>query len=305
MAMAWLKTNETVLIGTAAPGLQTDGTADNDTLTGGSDDDLLSGLAGNDALSGLAGNDTLSGGTGADKIDGGVGNDLLFGGGRNDRIFARAGDDVLMGGVSNDALFGGAGLDSASYAGALTGGVIVRLLFGDASGAYGTDTLVSIENIIGSGGNDILAGDNTANAIDGGLGDDRLLGRYGDDVVRGGAGADTFFGGRGSDTLYGDAGDDVLNGNIGEDALFGGDGADQFQFSMDTSRVNRDTVGDFEVEVDTLVFGKMGAEDPAVTFTAGDAGTTIVTIGDAADPDYVISVTTTAGVLTTDDIVFV
>jgi Ca2+-binding RTX toxin-like protein len=305
MAMSMLETTETTLIAVAALGLNTVGTADNDTLTGGADDDLLSGLGGKDLLSGLAGNDTLSGGTGADKLDGGVGNDILYGGGSSDRIFARGGDDVLVGGVSDDALFGGGGNDTVSYAGTLTDGVTVRLLFGTATGAYGADTLVNIENITGSGGNDILAGNNTANAIDGGVGDDRLLGRYGDDVVRGGDGNDVFFGGRGSDTLYGDAGDDILNGNIGTDVLYGGDGADQFLFLMDSSKVNADTVGDFAVGEDKLAFGAMGAEPPAIAFAAGADGTTIVTIGDAEDPSYVITVTTTGGTLTNDDVLFV
>ncbi len=305
MATSMLKMNETVLIGTAAIGLITVGTPDNDTLTGSVDDDVLSGLAGKDLLSGLAGNDTLSGGTGEDKLDGGVGNDILYGGGSNDRIFARSGDDLLSGGVSDDALFGGGGNDTVSYAGTLTDGVTVRLLFGTATGAYGTDTLVNIESIIGSGGNDILAGNATDNTIDGGAGNDRLLGRFGDDIVRGGDGSDTFFGGRGSDTLYGGAGDDALKGNAGTDVLYGGDGADQFQFTMDTSMVNTDTVGDFDVGIDKLTFAADGEADRAIAFAAGADGATIVTVGDVDDPSYVITVTTTGGTLAADDILFV
>jgi Ca2+-binding RTX toxin-like protein len=305
MATSMLKTNETFLIGAAAVGLNTVGTPDNDTLTGGVDDDLLSGVAGKDFLSGLAGNDTLSGGTGEDKLDGGEGNDILYGGGSNDRIFGRGGNDVLSGGVSDDALYGGGGSDTVSYAGTLTDGVTVRLLFGTATGAYGADTLVNIENIIGSSGNDILAGNATDNTIDGGAGNDRLLGRFGDDVVRGGDGGDTVFGGRGSDTLYGGAGDDALKGNVGTDVLYGGDGADQFLFTMDTSKVNTDTVGDFEVGIDKLTFAADAGPDRALAIAAGADGATIVTIGDAEDPSYIITVTTTGGTLTNDDILFV
>ncbi|KJV06864.1 calcium-binding protein, partial [Methylocucumis oryzae] len=64
------------------------GTAADDTLTGGVGDDSISGLVGNDVLSGMAGNDTLNGGAGDDTLNGGIGNDTYqFGvGSGNDSI---------------------------------------------------------------------------------------------------------------------------------------------------------------------------------------------------------------------------
>ena len=56
----------------------------------------------------------------------------------------------------------------------------------------GIDTLVSIENLIGSNYNDTLIGDTGANVINGGLGNDTLIGGLGNDTLIGGAGSDTF-----------------------------------------------------------------------------------------------------------------
>src|SRR5262249_56749019 len=81
--------------------------------------------------------------------------------------------------------------DTAGYA-ADTLGVNVDLELGTASGAEaGNDTLVSIENVEGGLGNDIIRGDAGANRLLGGDGDDRLAGRGGDDFLDGGGGSDT------------------------------------------------------------------------------------------------------------------
>ena len=72
------------------------------------------------------------------------------------------------------------------------------------------DKLTSIENVTGSGFNDVLIGDDEANRLAGGDGDDYLIG--GDDILDGGAGADTLDGGADSvrDTLTGGAGNDIF-----------------------------------------------------------------------------------------------
>ena len=99
-------------------------------------------------------------------LDGGAGNDLLRG---------DFGNDVLIGGLGNDTLEGGTGIDTASYAGAsgtvqvnlepfsvppgdYDGLPAVELPGGTAIGAAGTDTLVDIENLIGSAFTDLLVG---------------------------------------------------------------------------------------------------------------------------------------------------
>ncbi|UPY35439.1 Calx-beta domain-containing protein [Sediminicoccus sp. KRV36] len=121
-----------------------EGTANADTIAGTSNNDIIRGFAGNDSLTGAGGDDVIEGGDGMDALFGNEGNDSLFGG--ND-------DDELVGGPGNDSLTGNAGSDRANFA-ALGQAVTVTL---DASGngtavsaSAGTDTLVSIERILGS-----------------------------------------------------------------------------------------------------------------------------------------------------------
>ena len=84
----------------------------NDTLT--VEDDVTNGVelngdAGDDMLTGGLGNDTVDGGDGNDSaVDGGVGDDMLYGGAGNDDLDGGAGMDTLDGGAGMDTLTGGA-----------------------------------------------------------------------------------------------------------------------------------------------------------------------------------------------------
>ncbi len=143
--------------------------------TGTEQDDFLSGDENNNVISGFGGNDHLSGGTGA------------------------------------DTLLGGDGVDTADYRDSLEA-IHVDLetreaLFGDAEG----DILVSIENLAGSAGDDILTGD---------AGDNRLTGRDGNDILSGGEGNDRLVGGEGADQLIGGAGNrDAADYNLAQEAV--------------------------------------------------------------------------------------
>ncbi|MDP2811728.1 MAG: calcium-binding protein, partial [Rhodocyclaceae bacterium] len=92
--------------------------------------------------------------------------------------------------------------------------------------------------LFGGAGDDVLAGDDTADAqlaaqyhgndtLDGGDGKDSLYGNGGDDVLLGGLGIDDLHGDAGNDTLSGGAGTDNLYGGMGDDTyiLAAGDGA--------------------------------------------------------------------------------
>jgi Ca2+-binding RTX toxin-like protein len=179
-------------------------------LFGSEHNDLLIGTVFGNELHGQGGNDILKGGGGADRLDGGNGNDHLEGG---------AGADVLD---------GGPGSDTASYAGSPSG--VTVLLYngnkwgGDAEG----DTLISIENLIGSQHNDSLRGDDNANSLLGDLGNDVLLGYGGADLLMGGDGFDSLDGHEGDDTLHGDDGQDTIIGGMGRDVLSGGNSPDTF-----------------------------------------------------------------------------
>ena len=173
---------------------------------GGTGDDVLVAGAGDDVLQGKGGDDVLLGEAGADTLDGG------------------AGDDVLAGGEGADSLTGGTGSDTAWYGGGASG---VKASLSDASANTGEasgDTYTGIENLYGSGFDDVLTGDGSANRIHGGAGDD---------VVKGGAGADSLDGGAGEDTLsYADSSSGV-SVNLATGAVSGGD-------------ASRDTIVNFE-----------------------------------------------------------
>lgn len=267
------------------------GTNAADSITGDDGDNELNGGFGNDILSGGAGNDVLIGGSGADIFIGGTGRDTVsyaasrsgvfvdlaggFGSGRDaqgdtfsdienvigtnaadtligdddeNEIYGLAGNDVLIGGGGADLLDGGLGVDTASYVSAAEG-VTVNLVLGSSSDG---DTLIGIENLIGSQFNDALVGDDGNNRIDGGDGDDSISGGMGNDILIGGAGNDTVLyedaisgvvaslvvakaqdtGGAGIDSLsgfeniIGSAFDDILSGNALANVLDGGSGND-------------------------------------------------------------------------------
>ncbi|HBH74211.1 MAG TPA: hemolysin, partial [Synechococcales bacterium UBA10510] len=97
----------------------------------------LSGAAGNDSLFGLDGNDSLSGGDGDDYLDGGFGFDTINGGNGN---------------------------DTTSYA-FYSGPIVANLTTGVVSfpgNSTLTDTLISIENLIATNGNDSVTGNSSA-----------------------------------------------------------------------------------------------------------------------------------------------
>ena len=108
-------------------------------------------------------------------MDGGPGADTLYGG---------QGDDRLTGGAGADELRGGAGQDWVSYEGSDIA-VTVKLSESIVEGGHAQgDIVVDIENVIGSDYPDILGGDNHANHLYGGAGDDGLWGGNGDERPR-------------------------------------------------------------------------------------------------------------------------
>jgi len=167
---------------------------------------------------GSANNDTLTGDAANDTFDGAAGDDSLNGG---------DGNDVLDGGAGNDVVDGGAGIDTASYASAGAAVTVnLRVAGQQNTGGGGRDTLISIQNLIGSAYNDTLTGDAGDNVIDGGAGDDRMLGGSGNDSLQGSAGNDIMRGEADDDTLDGGDNDDVLIGGDGNDSLLGSGGSD-------------------------------------------------------------------------------
>ena len=110
--------------------------------------------------------------------------DVIHGTTGNDNLSGMGGDDVLEGGLGNDVLNGGAGIDTASYDNATSGVTVNLALVGQQNtGGGGLDTLIDMENLLGSHFNDVLTG-NSGNNV--------LAGNGGNDQLAGGGGADTF-----------------------------------------------------------------------------------------------------------------
>lgn len=118
-------------------------------------------------------------------------------------------DDILLGSLGNDVMDGGAGNDVASFAASATA-VTANLVNGTASG-QGSDTLVGIENLVGSAFNDVLTGSIVINRIDGGAGHDFISSGGNFDIISGGNGNDILRGGNGGDTMDGGSGIDTLD----------------------------------------------------------------------------------------------
>jgi Ca2+-binding RTX toxin-like protein len=158
-------------------------------------------------------------------INGTSGDDTLAGTGVSDSIFGLAGNDLLAGGLGDDTLDGGADIDTASYAGA-TGAVMAFLWNIQATGADGTDSLLNIENLMGSAFNDRLDGTNGANDLKAGDGNDSLFAYAGADTLTGGVGNDLIDGGADTDTASYAGATGAVTAFLWGDQATGADGTD-------------------------------------------------------------------------------
>jgi Ca2+-binding RTX toxin-like protein len=286
------------------------GTSGNDTLAGSSGRDLIFGGDGDDMLLGSTESDWLFGGAGADSLLGDIGFDYLMGGDGNDWIDGGLFDDEIRGGAGADTIFAGAGYDTL-----LTTGT--ESLYDVIDGGHNTDTLLNIGNTplvfnrfdftstgletVVAGGLPILGLDDAATPdnlnfsagnlvgatyVDGRAGADFIVGSNAADRLLGGDGNDTLIGAGGNDTLLGNAGSDSLDGGLGLDYLDGGDGVDrltsgldrdQLVFEADSSSI--DSVTDFALYSDTLVFRGYGAQYSNTSFSVGTSTTVRVKSG--------------------------
>jgi Ca2+-binding RTX toxin-like protein len=212
----------------------------NDKLTGNSAANHLTGNAGNDTLIGGSGIDTMLGGDGADTYSVQEAGDTVTEtntstlAAQSDLVQSYLADytlttnveqgrimnataanltgnamaNTLFAGTGSNVLNGSTGTDTVSYAFGASAGVAISLALAtaQATGGSGSDTLIAIENLIGSNFADTLAGNTGANALTGGTGNDSLYGGLGNDTMSGGDGADTY--------SVQDAGDVVTETNV-------------------------------------------------------------------------------------------
>lgn len=283
-------------------GNRLDGGAGNDTLIGGLGADTLVGGTGSDTDRNIASYSTatadvvasldarvlnagldalgdtyiniqnLTGGAGQDRLVGDANANVLTGGEDNDTLEGGAGADTLIGGV--DAADAAGGSDMVSYS--LSANAITANLADSSKNSANTDAAgdvyTRISGLIGSAYNDTLVGDDKANRLEGGAGDDTLVGGKGGDTLVGGEGSDwasyasstgvtvnletpsknlgddalndsyvsieNLLGSDGADTLTGNASKNILDGGKGNDILVSGGGGDDLRGGADQDTVS-------------------------------------------------------------------
>ncbi len=174
--------------------------------------------------------------------------------------------------------------------------------FGNMIGVMGIASGTIIENAMLGDGADDVTGNDAANTIDLGIGNDialvgagndSVLGGIGFDTIEGGAGDDTLLGGNGADSLMGGDGADLLEGGAGYDQIQGGDGNDRILAGSTADRVYGGDGDDWisggsneGITVDGL-WGEEGNDtifgDGGFDLLDGGAGNDLLDGGDQAD----------------------
>lgn len=218
------------------------------------------------------------------KILGTSVDDEITGTDGDDYIEGRGGDDQFKGygdkSLGNDTLDGGEGFDTANYwyqpghihaSADDDGSIKVEQILGsrehsNTDVADYTDTLMSVEKIVGTRGDDqydfselgygITISDNSEQASnDFAIGsdyDDNINLLHGDDIIYGGKGNDTLKVTLGNNKIYGEDGDDHINGGNHSDYLDGGAGNDYI--------VGGNYYGDGSEERDDTLIGGAGED---------------------------------------------
>ncbi|WP_163932847.1 hypothetical protein [Paraferrimonas sp. SM1919] len=221
------------------------------------------------------------------KIIGTSAADEITGSDGDDHIEGRGGDDHFKGygdkSLGNDILDGGEGFDTANYwyqPGHIhasvdgDGNIVVEQVLSsrshsDTDIADYSDTLISVEKIVGTRGDDqydfsnlgdmgnglgITITDNSEQASDdfaiGSDFNDNINLLHGNDIIYGGKGDDTLRVTTGNNEIYGEEGNDTINGGNHSDYLDGGDGDDYI--------VGGNYYGNGSEEVDDTLMGGAG-----------------------------------------------
>ena len=206
---------------------------------------IVDGGPGDDVLLGGPSGDVLYGGRGADALRGGDGGDGLYDASPREPL--RSGDldpyleETVVAladpGRGRDSFDGGRGRDGVSYDGR-SAGVRVDLVdtaaVGGARGEH--DSVKSVQNAVGGGGDDRLVGNKRSNTLDGAGGDDRIVAGHGNDYIEGGTGRNVIIAG---------PGDDLINSlyrpsDYGAERTFCGPGLDHVSWTFPSDFVNDD-----------------------------------------------------------------
>lgn len=277
------------------------GSAQGDTLVsienvfGSNFNDTITGTSGANQLHGQDGNDVIKGGGGDDLLDGGNGNDILVSTIWDaSTLDGGAGDDTFKGSGASDVLIGGSGSDTADFSHMS----FVTITLGDPIPYWaGLEDphaqFISIENLTGAPGQDVLVGNSGSNVLRGLGGEDNLIG---------GGGADVMYGGTESDHYYVDNAGDVIREYVGEGTfdvvwtntsytLTAGAEIEQFNVEDHNSTTSMSLVGNEFNNIingnngDNFISGGAGADDMMGwkgndTYVVDDPGDTLFENGD-------------------------
>jgi Ca2+-binding RTX toxin-like protein len=224
---------------------------------------------------GTIGDDVFTAAIGVEIVHGHDGDDVItevgsgtIGGDPQIKIFGDAGDDTIIvtSNISNDLYYGGFGANTIDWSAAsiTEDGAFFDLGAGlaIAASALFSEVIQDFVNLIGTGQDDWILGNNFNNVLDGGGGDDEIEGGGNPDAMTGGAGIDTLsyrfsedavsaslatgtgtlgsangdtfsgfenmLGGAFNDTLTGDGGANRIDGDAGIDTMAGGGNNDVY-----------------------------------------------------------------------------
>lgn len=207
-----------VLIGGQVSSFDPPGTTSNDNMYGRMGNDILVGYDDDDKLFGGAGisdyvsyqdapdqpvNVNLSTGiaTRSDGTDIIEGVEMIEGSNVDDTLVGDNGVNLFLSEEGDDTIDGRGGSDLIFFLNALNG-VQVDLRENTAHGMAPTvDSVVNVEDVVGSEFDDQIRGDNGRNFLNGSDGEDEVRGRKGNDYLAGGAHDDTIVGGGGRNDL--------------------------------------------------------------------------------------------------------
>jgi Ca2+-binding RTX toxin-like protein len=248
-----------------ATGRGVGGSAQGDTLIsienvfGSNFNDTLTGTSGANQLHGQDGNDVIKGGGGNDLLDGGNGNDILVSSIWDaSTLDGGAGDDTFKGTGHMDTLIGGSGSDTADFS--HMGFVTITL--GDpipywAGSEDPHAQFISIENLTGAAGQDVLVGNGESNILRGLAGQDNLIGGGGADIMYGGADNDAYYVDNAGDIVWEYAGEGTGDYVIASAsyALTAGSEIEQLQVDSSVGTAAINLTGN---EFNNFIFGSSG-----------------------------------------------
>lgn len=263
---------------------------------------VIYGGEGNDTIYGGKGNDTLTGDDGADVFVYTEGKDVITDYNKKDTIRISKGtisqakvsgaDVVLTIGKGSLKIKDGAGKtlsivnSSGKTISTIVGGNTKKnttIITDKNSAVIKLDSKIKIADAAERSRAIKITGNDLANKITGGSGNDSIYGDDEDDTLYGGDGHDKIYGGDDDDILYGGAGNDWLYGGDDNDTLYGGNGNDTLtggdENDLFVYSAGNDVITDYyksdKIQISKGTISKTTIRDKDVVFTIGNGSLTV------------------------------